>query len=130
MLGTRTKPKPKKDLPISKLSNGATPSGETCVVSKGTIIDGVFQAKENVRLDGTINGEVRCNSRLVVGENGLIAGDVTTQDAIVMGTIEGDLRVNGTLTLKGTAFIKGGIHAQFLAVEEGARYVGECSIGN
>jgi len=129
MLGTRTKPKPKTDN-ISKTLNGSSSSGETCVISKGTLIDGVFNSSENVRLDGTINGEVKCKSKLVLGEKGLIAGDVNTQDATIMGTIEGDIRVHGTLTLKGTALIRGGISAKYLIVEEGARYIGECSIGN
>lgn len=129
MLGTKSKPK-KADFNASKVNNGTTHAGETCVVSNGTIIDGIFKSSENVRLDGTINGEVKCESRLVVGEKGLIAGNVVTQDGIIMGSIEGDVRVKGTLTLKGTAFIRGGIHAKFLVVEEGARYIGDCTIGN
>lgn len=128
MLGTKSKPK--TDVNALRGTNGTNGAGETCVVSKGTLIDGIFKCSESVRLDGTINGEVKCDGRLVIGEDGRIQGNVTTQDGIILGTIEGDVKVTGTLTLKGSALIRGGIHAKYLVVEEGARYIGECTIGN
>ena len=126
MLGTKTKPNSD-----SKTVNGlssAGSSGETCVIAAGTVIDGKFKATENVRVDGMIKGEVKCDQRLVMGEKGRIEGNVVTNDGIIMGTIEGEVKAHGTLTLKGKAFIRGTIHAKYLVVEEGARYVGECNI--
>ncbi len=127
MLGTKTKPK--SEVKLSSSTNGSPAIGETCVVSNGTIIDGQFKASENVRLDGLIKGEVKCDKRLVIGEKGRIEGTLNTQDGIIMGTIEGEVKVHGTLTLKSTALIKGKIRAKFMEVDEGARYIGECSIG-
>ncbi len=129
MLGTKTKPKTSTEKNHLNGMNGLKESGETCVISEGTIIDGKFNASENVRIDGTIKGEVKCDKRLVMGEKGKVEGIVTTNDAIIMGTIEGELKANGTLTLKGTSLIRGIITAKFMVVEEGARYYGECNIG-
>ena len=130
MLGIKSKPKAQVQFSNgTNGTNGTTTSGETCVVSSGTFIEGKFRATENVRLDGTIKGEIICDSRLVVGEKGKVEGNVDTQDGIIMGTIEGQVEVHGTLTLKGTAFIRGTIQAKYLVVEEGARYIGECKIG-
>ena len=64
-----------------------------------------------------------------MGEQGKVEGTITTVDAVVMGTVEGELKASGTLTLKGTAVIKGTIAAKFMVVEEGARYFGDCQIG-
>lgn len=128
MLGTKTKPK-KSETTLTAITNHSPGKGETCVVSTGTTIEGKFRADENVRLDGLIKGEVKCEKRLVMGEKGRIEGNVTTQDGIIMGTIEGEVTVLGTLTLKSTAFIEGTINAKFMEVEEGARYIGECKIG-
>lgn len=128
MIGTKSRPKRAETAPPNS-PNGISSTGETCVISTGTVIDGIFKATENVRVDGLIKGEVKCDGRLVMGEKGRIEGNVHTQDAIVMGTIEGELKVQGTLTLKGTALIRGSINAKFLVVDEGARYIGECQIG-
>ncbi len=129
MLGTKTKPKASTENIRLNGMNGLKEPGETCVVSEGTIIEGKFNASENVRLDGTVKGEVKCDKRLVMGGKGKVEGIVTTQDAVIMGTIEGELKVGGTLTLKGTSLIRGTITAKFMVVEEGARYYGECNIG-
>jgi len=128
MLGTKTNPVTEKT--HIKVSNPSKDSGETCVVSEGTVLEGKFNASENVRLDGAVNGEVKCDKRLVMGEKGKVEGTVVTQDAVIMGTIIGDLSATGTLTLAGTAYVDGNIQAKFMVVEEGARYIGKCSIGN
>ena len=130
MLGTKTKSKTKavENGHVNGL-NGTSPKGETCVISVGTFIEGKFRAAENVRLDGTIKGEIKCDKRLVMGEQGKVEGNRATVDAVVLGKVEGELTASGTLTLKGSAFIKGTITAKFMVVEEGARYYGECNIG-
>ncbi len=128
MLGTKTKSKTLENGQMNGL-NGISQTGETCIISHGTFIEGKFKASENVRLDGTVKGEVKCDKRLVMGEQGKVEGIITTQDAVVMGKIEGELTASGTLTLKGTAIIKGTITSKFMIVEEGARYYGECHIG-
>ena len=129
MFGTATKSKTKVEKkPVNGL-NGTKETGETCIISHGTVIEGKFKASENVRLDGILKGEVKCDKRLVMGEKGRVEGNIDTHDAIIMGNVEGELKAAGTLTLKGTALIRGTITAKFMIVEEGARYYGECNIG-
>ena len=129
MLGTKTKSNKIAEKKHHNGLNGLNDSGETCVISHGTMIDGKFKATENVRVDGIIKGEVKCEKRLVMGEKGRIEGTISSKDAIIMGKIEGELHVTGTLTLKGTALIKGIINAKYMIVDEGAKYYGECNIG-
>lgn len=129
MLGTKAKPKPVSDKNHAPSSNLNGEKGTTCVVAKGTNIEGNFFSKENVRLDGFISGEVKCENRLVMGETGKIIGIIHTQDAVIMGKVEGQLFVRGTLHLKSTAKIQGIINAKFLVVDEGAQYIGECEVG-
>lgn len=102
----------------------------TCVVSKDTAIEGSFQADQDVRLDGSVKGDVKCSKRLVLGESGKIEGTVDAQNAVIMGTIEGEIHVKETLTLKATAFINGNLSAKGIQVEEGARYNGNIKVGN
>ena len=52
----------------SMASNGTKDSGETCVITAGTVMEGKFKAAENVRLDGIVKGEMKCDKRIVMGE--------------------------------------------------------------
>ena len=106
-----------------------TTSSASCVISAGTYIEGTFKSTEDVRLDGTIVGEVKSDKRLVMGKSGKIEGNVFCNESSIKGKIEGMISVNGLLHLLNTAFIKGKIKAKKMVVDEGASYNGECLIG-
>ena len=126
MLGTKSRTKP-----ANNNSNGLSMDSKsaTCVVAKGTSIEGKFNAVEDVRLDGTVKGDVKCDKRMVMGATGKIEGSLHAHDAIIMGTVEGELIVKDTLHLKNTAIIKGDIKAKSMKVDEGAKYNGQCQVG-
>ncbi|GIV30777.1 MAG: hypothetical protein KatS3mg029_0128 [Saprospiraceae bacterium] len=105
-------------------------SNATTVIGQGTALEGSFSSNENVRFDGQLKGELKCQKLLVMGEHASIDGDVTANEATIMGKIKGEVTIQEKLTLKSTAFIEGNIKAKTLVVEEGARYVGNCKIGN
>ena len=108
---------------------GANASDQTCIISSGTRIEGKFIAKENVRIDGTIIGDVTCDKKIVMGDTGYINGSVVTKESSIRGRIEGTLTVTELAHLHETAFIEGTIIAKKMIVDAGASYSGECKIG-
>lgn len=129
MLGSKDKSKTGNFLPTSGKDN-AGDNSTTCVIAKGTFIEGKFTTSENVRIDGTIKGEVKCEKRIVMGDTGKIEGDVQALHSTIKGTIEGTVQIFDTLHLMDTAFIKGKIATKTLVVDEGARYEGELMVGD
>lgn len=103
--------------------------GQTTVIAKGTALEGKFKSTENVRLDGSIQGEVQVDKRLVMGEGSHVQGNIHAKDAAIKGKIKGDIFVKEALHLLETAVIEGNITAKTMIVEEGARYNGSCKIG-
>ena len=129
MFGTKSKQNQRTKKPES-ISNGNTNGqGTTCIIATGTRIEGKFSTTEDVRLDGTIVGEVRSDKRLVMGETGKIEGTVFCYESSIKGRIEGTISVKGLLHLLTTAYIKGKIKAKKMVIDEGASYNGECLIG-
>lgn len=120
----------------NKTTRRDTASGSTssennlnCVIAKGTSIEGDFNTSENVRIDGTIKGNIRCEKKLVLGKAARVEGKVQAKEAVIMGEIQGDVQIDGLLRLEGSSLIKGDITAQRIIVEEGARYDGISKIG-
>lgn len=112
-------------------SNAATGSDSkmNCVVATGTRIEGDFKTTEHVRIDGILKGTIECDKKLVLGKSARLEGKLKARDAVIMGSVEGDLQIAGLLKLESTAAIKGDIRAQKIIVEEGARYDGISKIG-
>lgn len=112
------------------LNNGPDKEGAlTTVIAKGTVINGKFACADNVRLDGSIHGEVQVDKRLVLGDGSYVQGNIQARDAAIKGRIKGDIVVKEALHLMETAVIEGNITAKTMVVEEGARYNGSCKIG-
>ncbi|MFM8451041.1 MAG: polymer-forming cytoskeletal protein [Haliscomenobacter sp.] len=120
---------------MSKTSSKTTKEGgtlgsegfNTCVIASGTKIEGNFQSAENIRLDGEVIGDLTCEKKLVLGPGGKIHGNVSAREAVVMGTILGDLEVVSGLMLDKTAWVKGKVRAATVGIEEGAFYTGACA---
>lgn len=125
-----TKTKTKVETTSSKSNALPGTSSANCVVAKGTKIEGNFRSPENIRLDGGVVGEVRCDKKLVMGEKSIVEGKVFAQDAVIMGMIKGDIVIAETLHLQSTAKLEGNITAKFMIVDEGAVFDGECKIGS
>ena len=84
----------------------------------------------DIRIDGTIEGDVKCSGKMVIGEQGLVKGTVECQSAEIMGTLDGKINVKYTLALRATSRLKGEINTQTLMVEPNAIFNGSCTMGN
>ncbi len=129
MFSTATKDKKATNNPAGLLNVPDKEGSQTTVIAKGTVIEGKFACGDNVRLDGSINGEVKVDKRLVMGDGSSVQGNIFARDAAIKGRIKGDVFVKEALHLLETAIIEGNITAKTMIVEEGARYNGSCKIG-
>ncbi|MCB9343669.1 MAG: polymer-forming cytoskeletal protein [Saprospiraceae bacterium] len=112
-------------------SNGAeNESGATTVIAKGTQVDGKFVCSENVRLDGKILGEVKVDKRFVMGEESYVEGNIHARNATIKGKVKGDIAILEALHLMESSIIDGNIVAKTIVVDEGARYNGNCKVGD
>ncbi len=100
-----------------------------CNIAKDTKIIGNLTTTEDLRIDGTIIGDVTCAKKLVMDSTGNIEGNVQAASADISGHIHGKVTIDGVLHLLDTAYVKGTIIAKQLNVDDGAKYEGETKIG-
>jgi cytoskeletal protein CcmA (bactofilin family) len=99
------------------------------LIGLGTQIIGDIISAGDVRIDGTLNGNIKLNGRLVVGPNGKIEGNVVCQNADISGEVKGTVEVVEMLALKATAKILGDMITGKLSIEPGAVFTGSCNMG-
>ncbi len=98
-------------------------------LTAGSKIIGTVIAESDFRVDGTVEGDVQSNGKVVIGEQGQIKGTIVCQNAEIMGTLEGKIETKHTLALRATGNIKGEVKTQTLIVEPNAIFNGTCSMG-
>lgn len=97
-------------------------------IVEGTKIIGDLISESNIRIDGEVIGNISTSSKVVIGENGFLKGNLNCQDADLEGKIEGKLTIEGLLILREQAKVYGDIHTAKLHVEEGAFFLGACKM--
>ncbi len=99
-------------------------------LTAGSKIIGTVIADSDIRIDGTLEGELQCSGKVVIGEQGLLKGNVVCQNAEIMGKLDGKINVKQSLALRSTSNLKGDVFTQTLIVEPNAIFNGTCSMGN
>lgn len=113
----------------SENSKGQGGAGMPNHINSDTVIEGTIKAKGNLRIDGTLRGNLECLGRVVIGNSGVIEGDIKCENAEIEGLIKANVMVSELLTLKSTAKVHGDIVAKKLSIEPGATFSGSCSMG-
>ncbi len=98
------------------------------LIGTGTTINGEIKSNGDIRIDGTVNGQVFSKGKIVVGNTGIIEGEIYCQNADFSGNIKAKVEVTELLTLKATSRLKGEIITNKLSIEPGARFTGTCTM--
>lgn len=99
------------------------------IIGPGMRIVGDCDTDGAVRVEGTIQGNIRAGKAVVVGKDGVVQGDIYTQDAVVAGAVKGILRAESRLEVQATSRIEGEILAGRMQLEEGALLNGTVQMG-
>ncbi|WP_372744938.1 polymer-forming cytoskeletal protein [Lutibacter sp.] len=103
-----------------------SPISEFNVVGKNTTIIGDIMAEGDFRIEGFVEGNVKTNGKIVIGESGCVKGKVECAEADIAGVFSGEFYASNLLTLKTSAKITGDVVIFKLAVEPGAEFNATC----
>jgi cytoskeletal protein CcmA (bactofilin family) len=98
------------------------------LISNGTDITGDVKSNGDIRIDGSLTGNLSTKGKVVIGPTGKIKGEVYCKNSEVSGVIEGKICVGQLLNLKASSKIIGDIVTAKLAIEPGARFTGNCNM--
>jgi cytoskeletal protein CcmA (bactofilin family) len=114
--------KSKSDNPVEFSSGSNTAS----LISAGTTLKGDITSNADLRIDGTLIGNINSTAKIIIGANGVVEGDITGQQADILGKVTGTITVKELLQIKGSSIISGTIKAGKLQVEPTASFNGDC----
>lgn len=106
-----------------------TPVGSTTIIGAGAVISGNIESIGDIRIDGTLKGNIACKSKILLGPEAIIEGDIIANQADILGKVMGEVKVNDLLHLHGKAVVEGNIQTGKLQIESTASFNGECQMG-
>jgi cytoskeletal protein CcmA (bactofilin family) len=110
----------------SEFSAEISGTNAASLISAGTTLKGDINSNSDLRIDGTLIGNINSSAKVIIGANGVVEGDLHGQLADILGKVSGTVKVKELLQLKGSSVVNGNIQAGKLQVEPTATFNGEC----
>jgi cytoskeletal protein CcmA (bactofilin family) len=110
----------------SETTESVVPTGSASLIGSGTSLKGDITSSGDLRIDGTLVGNIICSAKVIIGANGVVEGDVAGVTADIMGKVSGTIKVKELLQLKSNCQVNGNIHSAKLQIEPAANFNGQC----
>ncbi len=99
------------------------------ILEATSVVRGDLKSERGFRIDGKIEGSVESMAAIVIGETGLVAGDVRGSDVIVVGRVEGNIYASGHLDIRASGKVVGDVSASSVRIETGGTFLGTSRMG-
>lgn len=100
------------------------------LISNGTDITGDVKSTGDIRIDGSLTGNLNTKGKVVIGQTGKVSGEIICKNCEISGISEGRVIVSQLLILKVTSKITGDIVTSKLSIEPGALFSGTCKMSD
>ena len=107
---------------------GLETNGQYSKIDQNTSLKGTLKAKSDIRIDGSVEGNVETTGKVILGKEAKVLGEVSCANAEIEGLFKGKLMVSGILSLKTNSMVEGEVLTQKLIVEAGATFNAQCKM--
>ena len=104
------------------------PQSANTVIGVNSNFRGTLMVSGTLRIDGEFEGDILNCERLEIGEHGIMRADVEVKDAVIMGRVYGNIRALGSIEMRAGARVEGDVAALTVAMEQGVRFTGRCTM--
>ena len=94
------------------------------MITKTTTIRGSIVGDDDLTIEGQVEGSVRIEGALTIGDEAALKADITAASVSLDGQIEGSVESGSSLVLSEGAVIIGTVNTKRLSVAEGAKIKG------
>lgn len=98
------------------------------VIGINVSLKGNLHNKGSIQVNGSVEGEVRSEENVLIGETAKIKGPVIAKKVEISGEVKGVVEATEKLEINPTGKVFGDIIAKLLTIKEGAIFVGNSSM--
>jgi len=97
-------------------------------IDAGMQLVGTLVGGEDMRIDGQVDGEIRCEKTIYVGQRARIKAAIHADAVVIAGEVKGDIEARRKVTLESSARVTGDLATPGIVIEEGAKLEGRIVI--
>jgi cytoskeletal protein CcmA (bactofilin family) len=112
------------------ISRGHSPDRKrsgTTVIAAGTKLVGDLTLSDNLHVDGKVDGTVKADAEVSIGEQGVFEGDISAARVMISGHFTGNIDAD-RLEIVASGVVSGTVSVGQLVIESGAQFNGTSKI--
>lgn len=115
-----------------KKNESGKPSMQTLefdvIIGKGSIFEGILRSSGSIRIDGKTTGDIHADGEVIIGQDAVCIGNITSSNIEISGHVTGDITSGGCMKIYESGLLKGDIQVTSFVIDEGGVFEGLCHI--
>lgn len=99
-------------------------------IGSNTRFVGTLTSDGNVRIDGSMEGDIEILGNLIIGETGRVIATIKAQNVHVSGAVKGEITATENLEISPTGKVWGDINTAALHIEPGGLFRGQSAMSS
>jgi cytoskeletal protein CcmA (bactofilin family) len=91
-------------------------------------IKGEIHLREELLVDGDVEGKVESESVVTVGANGKIRANIKAREVVIYGSVRGDVEVTEKIAIRDQGSLIGNVRSAGISIDDGAYFKGSIDI--
>jgi cytoskeletal protein CcmA (bactofilin family) len=105
-----------------------SPARAAAVLSSGVSIKGDVTFRDELVIDGEVEGTIKSGGVLIIGQHAHISAEITAGSVTIQGTVNGNVLAFERCAVEADATVRGDIETPRLALAENATFLGNAKI--
>lgn len=101
---------------------------QTATIGAAMSIKGEIRAREELLVDGEVEGSLESQSSLTVGPNGKVRANIKAREVHIFGSVRGNVEVTEKIAIREQGSLVGDIKAAGISIDDGAYFKGSIDI--
>ena len=100
----------------------------SAAIGPSMYIKGEIRLREELLVDGDVEGHLESESVLTVGPNGKVRANIKAREVVIFGSVRGDVEVTEKIAIRGQGSLIGNIKSAGISIDDGAYFKGSVDI--
>ncbi|MCL4401518.1 MAG: polymer-forming cytoskeletal protein [Acidobacteria bacterium] len=106
----------------------AAASKQSAAIGASMQIKGEIRTREELVVDGEVEGSIESQSVLTVGPSGKVRANIKAREVVVFGLVRGNVEVTEKIAIRDQGSVVGDIKAAGISIDDGSYFKGSIDI--
>ena len=103
-------------------------SSSAAAIGSSMIIKGDIFSREELYVDGEVEGKLELQHRLTIGPRGKVKAQIRAREVVIAGNVQGNVEVSEKITIQRNGSLIGDIKTAGIVIDDGAYFKGSIDI--